>query len=229
MPPDFGSQQETGAGPHDAATAAARHSALTPLAGARDKKRHLHMGLPEKAMTATGAGPDAPATPFPPLPTAPRAGANPAAVRRGRTWRGAAILAGALLAYIALPADAALADLRLCNKTEATVSVAIGYKAKDGWTTEGWWNIPGNKCNTLIPGPLTARYYYLYAVDARQGGEWGGKAFLCTRRKMFTILGTEDCVARGYDRTGFFEIDTQEQRGWTVQLTEPTQRGTAGK
>ncbi|SON57228.1 putative integral membrane protein [Hartmannibacter diazotrophicus] len=135
----------------------------------------------------------------------------------------------AAIVLTCLTSQPALADLRLCNKTETTVSISIGYKSKKGWTTEGWWNIPGAKCNTLIPGPLAARYYYIYAVDAKQGGEWGGKAFMCTRRKMFTILGTEDCVARGYDRTGFFEIDTQDQRSWTVQLTEPTQKGTTAK
>ena len=50
--------------------------------------------------------------------------------------------------------------------------------------------------------------------------EWSGKAFMCTRDKEFTIKGIEDCLARGYDRTGFFEVDTSEQRSWTVQLTE---------
>ena len=45
---------------------------------------------------------------------------------------------------------------------------------------------------------------------------------MCTRDKEFTIQGIEDCLARGYDRTGFFEVDTGEQRSWTVQLTEST-------
>ena len=43
----------------------------------------------------------------------------------------------------------------------------------------------------------------------------------CARRdKEFTIRGTQDCLARGFDRTGYFEVDTGEQRSWTVQLTE---------
>ena len=54
-------------------------------------------------------------------------------------------------------------------------------------------------------------------------------AFMCTREKEFTIRGIEDCVARGYERTGFFEIDTGEQSSWTVQLTEPVQAGTGGQ
>ena len=47
---------------------------------------------------------------------------------------------------------------------------------------------------------------------------------MCTRDKEFTIRGIEDCLARGYDRTGFFEVDTTEQRSWTVQLTESTEQ-----
>jgi hypothetical protein len=47
---------------------------------------------------------------------------------------------------------------------------------------------------------------------------------MCTRDKEFTIKGIEDCLARGYDRTGFFEVDTSEQRSWTVQLTESTEQ-----
>ena len=73
------------------------------------------------------------------------------------------------------------------------------------------------------PGPLVSRFYYVYAVDYDQGGVWGGKAAMCTRDKMFTIHGIEDCVARGFERSGFFEVDTGEQRSWTVQLTEPGQ------
>ena len=47
---------------------------------------------------------------------------------------------------------------------------------------------------------------------------------MCTRDKEFTIRGTEDCLARGYDRTGFFEVDTSEQRSWTVQLTDSAEQ-----
>ena len=43
---------------------------------------------------------------------------------------------------------------------------------------------------------------------------------MCSREKEFTIRGTTNCLARGYDRTGFFEVDTAEQRSWTVQLTD---------
>jgi uncharacterized membrane protein len=127
-----------------------------------------------------------------------------------------------LLATSACPA---LADFRLCNNTGSRVGVALGYKDKQGWITEGWWNVTPRTCETLLRGALVARYYYIYAVDYDRGGEWSGHAFMCSREKEFTIRGTDNCLARGYDRTGFFEVDTGEQRAWTVQLTDTAESG----
>lgn len=124
-----------------------------------------------------------------------------------------------LVGGIAMP-SIAHADFRVCNGTQGRVGVAIGYKDNDVWSTEGWWNVAANSCETLMRGPLVARFYYLYAIDYDQGGEWSGKAYMCSREKEFTIKGKNDCLARGFDRTGFFEVDTTEQKNWTVQLTE---------
>jgi uncharacterized membrane protein len=128
----------------------------------------------------------------------------------------------------AITTDTVGGGLRLCNKTPSRVGVAIGYKLSRQWTTEGWWNVGAGTCETLMAGPLVSRFYYVFAIDYDQGGTWGGKATMCTRNKMFTIKGIEDCVARGFDPTGFFEVDTGEQKSWTVQLTEPGTQGTGG-
>jgi uncharacterized membrane protein len=134
--------------------------------------------------------------------------------------------AAALLVLLALAASArpAAADFRLCNNTPSRVGVAVGYKDSDGWTTEGWWNLPSRTCETVLKGNLVARFYYVYAIDYDRGGEWTGRAYMCTRDKEFTIRGIGDCLAHGYDRTGFFEVDTAEQRAWTVQLTESAEQ-----
>jgi uncharacterized membrane protein len=141
-------------------------------------------------------------------------------------FRGACVLLASLFAalILAISANPAAADFRLCNNTGSRVGVAVGYKDADGWTTEGWWNLPSRTCETVLKGNLVARYYYVYAVDYDRGGEWMGQAFMCTRDKEFTIRGIGDCLARGYDRTGFFEVDTGEQRAWTVQLTESSEQ-----
>ena len=78
---------------------------------------------------------------------------------------------------------------------------------------------------TTVRGPLAAQFYYVYAMDER-GGEWKGKAYMCTRDREFRIEGRENCLVRGFDRTGFFEIDTgKDARSWTVQLTDSNQPG----
>jgi len=132
----------------------------------------------------------------------------------------------AILCVMVLGASAgpAAADFRLCNNTASRVGVAVGYKDADGWTTEGWWNLPSRSCETVLKGNLVARYYYVYAIDYDHGGEWMGQAIMCTRDREFTIRGVGDCLARGYNRTGFFEVDTGEQAGWTVQLTESSEQ-----
>ena len=124
-----------------------------------------------------------------------------------------------LIASLVVSAPKAKADFRLCNNTGSRVGVAIGYKDNEGWTTEGWWNVSSRSCETLLRGALVARYYYIYAVDYDKGGAWGGKAVMCTRDKIFTIRGIKDCKERGYQKTGFFEVDTKEEIDWTVSLS----------
>ncbi|MGB3866292.1 MAG: DUF1036 domain-containing protein, partial [Xanthobacteraceae bacterium] len=146
-------------------------------------------------------------------------------VARLRAALAIAALAFALTGWWSAPARA---DFRLCNNTASRVGIALGYKDAEGWVTEGWWNVSSRSCETLLRGTLIARYYYIYALDYDRGGEWSGQAFMCSRDKEFTIRGVENCLARGFDRTGFFEVDTGEQRSWTVQLTEAGQQAPGG-
>ncbi len=136
-----------------------------------------------------------------------------------------------LLGTVAVPSlsTAAHAELRLCNKTPVQVGIAIGYKSNNSWVSEGWWNIDAESCQVVVDGPLPSRYYYLYALDYEDGGAWGGTAFMCTHDKEFTIEGTEDCIARGYEKRGFVEVDTGDKVSWTVELTERPQTGMGGQ
>ena len=126
-----------------------------------------------------------------------------------------------LIAAALFAAPAARADFRMCNLTDRRVSVALAYTVGQAWVSEGWWNLKPTDCDTLLRGALAAQYYYVYAMDER-GGEWKGKAFMCTSDREFKIDGRQDCFVRGFDRTGFFEVDTgKDAKNWTVQLTDP--------
>ena len=150
---------------------------------------------------------------------------SPPQFRLSRRTRAAAPLFVFGILITCLWSAPAAADFRLCNNTSSRVGIALGYKDAEGWTTEGWWNVSSRACETLLRGTLVARYYYIYALDYDRGGEWSGQAFMCSRDKEFTIKGTDNCLARGFDRTGFFEVDTGDQRAWTVQLTESSEQG----
>jgi uncharacterized membrane protein len=123
--------------------------------------------------------------------------------------------------------SSARADFRLCNNTTSRISIAIAYTDGQSWLSEGWWNLQANACETLLRGPLAAQFYYVYGMD-ESGGEWKGKAFMCTRDREFRIEGRQDCYVRGFDRTGFFEVDTgKDARNWTVQLTDAAKASAA--
>jgi len=115
----------------------------------------------------------------------------------------------------------AYADLRVCNQTTDPVSIALGYRATSGWQSEGWWVAAPAQCATVFQGNLNSRFFYLFAADDIGGGAWDGNVYMCTRDDSFAIFGVEDCLARGYERTGFFEVDTQNKTDWTLQLTDP--------
>lgn len=137
--------------------------------------------------------------------------------------RWSSFLAAFLFIFVAgsvFAPEKAHADFRVCNTTQNLVGVALGYRAKTGWITEGWWHVNASSCTTLVVGPLTSRYYYLYAEDAQSGGRWDGKVNMCVAENQFKITGINDCFARGFQRAGFQEYDTGEQSSWMVQLTE---------
>ncbi|GAA4657493.1 hypothetical protein GCM10023262_00500 [Bartonella pachyuromydis] len=119
----------------------------------------------------------------------------------------------------------AKADFRVCNSTQQSVGVALGYRTFSGWVSEGWWVVPVTECKTLIEGPLSSRFYYFYAEGAQKKGNWAGSITMCVQDSQFTIQGVHDCFPRGYQKAEFKEIDTGNQTSWMVQLTDESLLG----
>ena len=153
----------------------------------------------------------------PPPPAAPVAGVEAPA---GTAATPAAAVTGEAAPAADAGAQSGEGSLRVCNQTANPVSIALGYRAERGWQSEGWWVAAPGECKTVYNGRLDARYYYVFAADDIGGGSWDGEVYMCTRDETFTIFGVEDCLARGYERTGFFEVDTKNRSNWMLQLTE---------
>jgi uncharacterized membrane protein len=114
----------------------------------------------------------------------------------------------------------AKASLTVCNKGSQTASVALGRFNGTDWMSEGWWQVAARKCSEVVAGPLDARYYYLYASDG-VSGTWGGGTLFCTAPSLkFSIAGRGQCAQRGFDRRGFFRIDTGQAPNWTQSLSD---------
>lgn len=126
-------------------------------------------------------------------------------------------LAFAVLLLALGPAEA---KFSVCNKGAREARVALGRFNGVRWISEGWFHVAPKKCAPLIPGKLDARYYYLYATDGAQGTWDGSKNFCVGTGDRFSIVGRGGCVARGYDRRGFFEIDTGDRIDWTQNLSD---------
>jgi len=124
----------------------------------------------------------------------------------------------ALTVGMALP-TAAKAELKFCNHTKESVSVAIGYSSDTKqWTSEGWWTIDPNACKVPVGGVLKARYYYYYADS--DSNKWDGDYIFCTKDEKFEIEGDKDCKSRGYAPEGFREIDVGEATSKEIDFTE---------
>jgi uncharacterized membrane protein len=127
------------------------------------------------------------------------------------------VIALAALIAAASPADAGLS---VCNKGTHGVKVALGQFNGTRWSSEGWWQVAAKNCAELTAGHLDARFYYLYATDGASGTWDGGKIFCVGTMDRFSIIGRGACATRGYDRRGFFEVDTGNQLNWTQSLSD---------
>jgi uncharacterized membrane protein len=123
-----------------------------------------------------------------------------------------------LAAGVGLAATPAAADLRVCNRTDHLLNVALGSPADEGFKTEGWWAIAADTCQRVVRGALASRYVYLYAADLDGRAAVDGTVTMCVERRGFEIFGTTECWRRGYEEAGFAEIDTRDFDGWTVFL-----------
>ena len=125
-----------------------------------------------------------------------------------------AVTLGAL--FGAAPANAAF---HICNKSDLAARVALGRFDGTNWTSEGWWTVQPKTCTGILTGPLQGRYYYLYATDGA-AGTWEGKTHFCVApNARFRAVGRANCAGRGFDRRGFFEVDTGKKPDWTQSLS----------
>ena len=103
------------------------------------------------------------------------------------------------------------------------VSVALAYTDGQAWVSEGWWNLKPTDCDTLLRGALAAQFYYVYAMDER-GGEWKGKAFMCTTDREFKIDGRAGLLRARLTTAPASSRSTPARTPRTGRCSSPTSR-----
>ena len=125
----------------------------------------------------------------------------------------------------------AQAGLKFCNKTNAPIEAAVGYResteaSPNKWVAEGWWKIGPSQCAVVYEKPLTQRFYFAYAhslalntgtdnSETYLARAWDGEYKFCVKGEAFKLEsadgGGRDCVERKLFMLGFEEIDVKSQ------------------
>jgi uncharacterized membrane protein len=124
------------------------------------------------------------------------------------------------LIFAVLLGQPAFAALNVCNKTARDARVAVGRFDGTQWLSEGWWTVAPGKCAAVVPWRLKSRYYYLYAVDGGSGSWDGSRRFCLGTTDKWQAPGRGNCAGRGFDRKGFFAIDTGAKPDYTQMLSD---------
>jgi uncharacterized membrane protein len=124
-----------------------------------------------------------------------------------------------LVAILCLTSAPVCAGLTVCNKTGRTLIVADGRYNGVHWVSEGWTTLRADKCSELIQGPLTARFYYLFASDGVFKMWNGDKKFCVSAIGSFSDTVRGACESRGLSQRGFREIDTGAHLDWTYTIS----------
>ena len=96
------------------------------------------------------------------------------------------VLLSTLAVAFLMSARPASAQLRLCNRSSETVSMALAYHENDDWVSRGWFVAQPGECSTMISGSLANRYYYVRA-EGSGGNRWEGDHAFCVKRPMIGL------------------------------------------
>jgi uncharacterized membrane protein len=114
----------------------------------------------------------------------------------------------------------AQAQLQICNKTAAPLSLAIAYETDADVVSQGWWSVAPDTCETVITGELKRRYFYHYAISRPLNVEWNGSFSFCgDDDPQFRITGAADCEQRGFRTIGYRQIDVGTNKSYALDIS----------
>lgn len=133
-----------------------------------------------------------------------------------------------LFTVAVLGPQAALADLKLCNRMSYIIESALGVEEKGSVATRGWFRIDPGQCRTVLKGDLTAERIYAHA---RIPGVYGaaplpqtGHIDLCVAQTNFVIGGARKCLRAAHRLARFTSVTpSQSEQGTAINFAEEAQ------
>ncbi len=119
--------------------------------------------------------------------------------------------------------EPAQAQLQVCNRSNKTAYIAVGYGVgNDKWRSEGWFEITPRQCEVVVETALTSGdYYYLYGGDRGDNWVWEGTTgqnFCVHPTDKFNYVATgEGCGRNGSELRPFFEVQV-DSSNYTMNL-----------
>jgi len=129
---------------------------------------------------------------------------------------------GAVASVMAV-VEPAHADLKVCNRSNKTAYIAVGYGlGNDRWRSEGWFEVNPRKCEVVVDADLNpGDYYYLYGSDRGDSWVWEGTTgqnFCVHPTDKFTYVAKGDgCGRNGSELRPFFEVKI-DSSNYTMNL-----------
>ncbi len=116
--------------------------------------------------------------------------------------------------------------LRLCNRASATVWTAIARREGEGWESRGWWPLEIDSCAKVINETIDETdALYVYAglreteVSPDRPLSSADESF-CLADTRFSIVGRENCQARGYSVGRFATLVPTGRGALTVEFQD---------
>lgn len=125
-----------------------------------------------------------------------------------------------IIACMAMTSSSAEAGIFVCNDAGTQISVAIGWKEGEAWSSRGWYNIRPRDCAYAVSGALQNSNFYYYAHSSDNSMKWSDgadSAHFCTSKDKFYYSYTNDPPCEGYN---FRKANTGGQDLYTLRLGE---------
>ena len=113
----------------------------------------------------------------------------------------------------------------ICNETESQIWSAVAYRKGASWESRGWWAITAGQCLRPHTESIKAYDAHIFALQEIEGeadyilkSTAAVPSQFCIAESRFSVLGRENCKARGYAPASFRPLPNDKD-GVTVRVS----------